>query len=92
MQDSRLAEKLAFLRHHRQQDEAALLAQALQAGLESLYREALIEAYLLVLVCGAKWPPVEPWQGMKDILHHDRRAPDRVGPLARGSLGERQAA
>ena len=47
MQDSRLAEKLAFLRHHRQQDEAALLAQALQAGLESLYREALIEAYLL---------------------------------------------
>ncbi len=47
MQDTQLAEKLAFLRDYRLQDEAALLAQALQAGLQSLYREALIEAYLL---------------------------------------------
>ena len=47
MPDRRLAEKLAFLRDHRQQDEAGLLAQALQEGLQSLYREALIEAYLL---------------------------------------------
>jgi hypothetical protein len=47
MQDTQLAKKLAFLRDHRHQDEATLLAQAVQAGIQSLYREALIEAYLL---------------------------------------------
>jgi hypothetical protein len=42
-----LAEKLAFLQEHRQQDETTLLAQALREGVQILYREALIEAYLL---------------------------------------------
>jgi hypothetical protein len=42
-----LAEKLAFLQAHHQQDEATLLAHAVQEGIQVLYREAVIEAYLL---------------------------------------------
>jgi hypothetical protein len=42
-----LAEKLAFLQSQRAEDEATLLAQAVQEGIQVLYREALVEAYLL---------------------------------------------
>jgi hypothetical protein len=41
-----LSEKLAFVQRHRRQDEAAVLAEAVREGVDVLYREALIEAYL----------------------------------------------
>lgn len=47
MQDKSLTEHLSFLVSQRQQDEATILAQALRAGIEALYRETLVEAYLL---------------------------------------------
>lgn len=47
MRDHKLSEHLDFLVAQQGQDEAAVLAQALRTGIESLYREALIEAYLL---------------------------------------------
>ncbi|MEW5960968.1 MAG: hypothetical protein AB1801_24850 [Chloroflexota bacterium] len=42
-----LTEQLAFVVTRRQQDEATVLAQAVREGIQLLYREALIEAYLL---------------------------------------------
>lgn len=42
-----LSDRLEFLVAERGQDEATLLAEAVRAGLEALYREALVEAYLL---------------------------------------------
>lgn len=47
MNETLLTDKLAFLQSHRQQDEATLLAQAVREGIQILYREALVEAYLL---------------------------------------------
>jgi hypothetical protein len=47
MADKALTEHLEFLVEERGEDEATVLARALQTGLETLYREALIEAYLL---------------------------------------------
>ena len=47
MQDKKFSEYLDFLVSQRGEDEATVLAQALRAGLEALYREALTEAYLL---------------------------------------------
>ncbi|HSF43268.1 MAG TPA: hypothetical protein VLT87_25940 [Thermoanaerobaculia bacterium] len=47
MQEKKLSEHLDFLISQRGQDEATVLAHALRAGIEALYREALIEAYLL---------------------------------------------
>ena len=46
MGETQLAGKLAFLQRHRRQDEAAVLAEAVLAGIDALYREALVEAYL----------------------------------------------
>ncbi len=47
MENPTIAQKqLSFVVGQRGQDEAALLAQAVRAGVEALYREALIEAYL----------------------------------------------
>ncbi len=42
-----LTQQLNFLITQRQQDEATILAQAMQAGMRALYQEALIQAYLL---------------------------------------------
>lgn len=42
-----LADKLAFLRRQRHEDEVTVLAHAVREGIDALYREALIEAYLL---------------------------------------------
>ena len=42
MQDKSLTEHLSFLVSQRGQDEATILAQALRAGIEALYREALV--------------------------------------------------
>lgn len=42
-----MAEHLDFLVTERGEDEAAVLAEALRAGVEALYREALIEGFLL---------------------------------------------
>jgi hypothetical protein len=42
-----LADKLAFLRSHTRRDDAAVLADAVRTGIDALYRDALIEAYLL---------------------------------------------
>jgi len=47
VKDSRLAAHLGFLVEQGGQDEATVLARALRAGVELLYREALVEAYLL---------------------------------------------
>jgi len=47
MTEAAFAQELAFVMTQRQQDEATVLAQAMQAGLRTLYREALIEAYLM---------------------------------------------
>jgi hypothetical protein len=47
MHDKTLAEHLDFLIAQKGQDEATVLAQAIRAGVEVLYRDALIEAYLL---------------------------------------------
>jgi hypothetical protein len=42
-----LTEQLAFVVAQRRQDEATVLAQAVREGIQILYRETLIEAYLL---------------------------------------------
>lgn len=42
-----MAEHLDFLVAERGEDEASVLAEALRAGVEALYREALIEGFLL---------------------------------------------
>jgi hypothetical protein len=47
MPDRTLTEHLDFLVAERGQDEATVIALALQSGIEALYREALTEAYLL---------------------------------------------
>ena len=39
-------EELAFVVAQRRQDEATVLAQAVREGIHTLYREALVEAYL----------------------------------------------
>lgn len=47
MAETQLAEKLTFLQRHRRRDEAVVLAEAVQVGIDALYRDALTEAYLL---------------------------------------------
>lgn len=47
MRDKALTNHLEFLVTQTGEDEAAVLAQALRAGIETLYEEALTEAYLL---------------------------------------------
>lgn len=47
MTETGLGEQLAFVVARRQQDEATILAQAVREGIQVLYREVLIEAYLL---------------------------------------------
>ncbi len=47
MNEIALSEQLAFVVSQRRQDEAAVLVQAMRAGINALYQETLIEAYLL---------------------------------------------
>jgi hypothetical protein len=47
MQDKTLAAHLDFLVSQKGEDETTVLAQALRAGVEALYQEALTEAFLL---------------------------------------------
>jgi hypothetical protein len=47
MPDRTLTEHLDFLVAERGEDEATVIALALQSGIEALYREALTEAFLL---------------------------------------------
>lgn len=47
MRDKTLAEHLDFIVTKKGEDEAAVLAQALRTGVEALYQETLIEAYLM---------------------------------------------
>lgn len=47
MNDRKLGPHLDFLMAQSGKDEATVLAQALLTGLETLYQEALTEAYLL---------------------------------------------
>ena len=47
MHKTTLTQELAFVMAHQQQDEETVLAQAMRTGIRALYREALIEAYLL---------------------------------------------
>jgi hypothetical protein len=42
-----LTQQLAFVVARRREDEATVLAQAVREGIRTLYREVLIEAYLL---------------------------------------------
>lgn len=47
MRDKTLADHLDFLVTKKGEDEAFVLARALQTGVETLYQEAVTEAYLL---------------------------------------------
>jgi hypothetical protein len=47
LNETGLTQQLAFVMAQRHQDEATVLAQAVREGVHTLYREALIEAYLL---------------------------------------------
>jgi len=47
MSETELTQHLAFVVAQRQEDEAAVLAEAVREGIRALYRETLIEAYLL---------------------------------------------
>jgi hypothetical protein len=47
MNEIRLTEQLAFVVAQRRQDEATVLAEAMREGIQVLYQEVLIEAYLL---------------------------------------------
>lgn len=47
MHENALTEHLKFLVAQKGQDEATVLAQALRMGVETLYQEALLEAFLL---------------------------------------------
>ena len=47
MQKATLTQELAFVIDQSQQDEATVLAQAMRTGIRALYREVLIEAYLM---------------------------------------------
>ena len=47
MNETGLAQQLAFVVARRREDEATVLARAVREGIQALYREALIEAYLL---------------------------------------------
>ena len=41
-----VAQQLAFIAEHRHEDEATVLAEAMRQGIQTLYHQALIEAYL----------------------------------------------
>lgn len=41
-----IAEKLAYVASRQEEDESKLLARAFDTGVDTLYREALVEAYL----------------------------------------------
>ena len=47
MNETGLTQQLAFVVARRREDEATVLAQAVREGIRTLYRETLIEAYLL---------------------------------------------
>lgn len=47
MAETLVAEQLAFVQRQRQLDEVTVLAHAVREGIRVLYREALVEAYLL---------------------------------------------
>jgi hypothetical protein len=47
MSEATLTQELAFVMAHQQEDEEAVLARAMREGIRLLYRETLIEAYLL---------------------------------------------
>lgn len=47
MNETELTQQLAFVVARRRQDEATILGQAVREGIHALYRDALIEAYLL---------------------------------------------
>ena len=47
MNETGLTQQLAFVIAQRQEDEATVLAHAVREGIQTLYREVLIEAYLL---------------------------------------------
>lgn len=41
-----IAEKLAYVASRQEEDQSKLLARAFDTGVDTLYREALVEAYL----------------------------------------------
>ncbi|TGO02882.1 hypothetical protein PN36_17290 [Candidatus Thiomargarita nelsonii] len=47
MQNAALAEQLSFVVTQRGVNEATILAQAISKGIELIYQESVIEAYLL---------------------------------------------
>lgn len=47
MDKQTMTEKLSFVVTRRHQDEATLLALAVRAGIDALYRETMTEAYLM---------------------------------------------
>ena len=47
MNDTVLTQQLTFVVNQRHEDEATVLAQAVREGIQTLYRETLLQAYLL---------------------------------------------
>ncbi len=47
MNETALTQQLQFVMSQRHQDEATVLGEAVREGIQSLYRESLVEAYLL---------------------------------------------
>lgn len=47
MNETALTQQLAFVVSQRHQDESTIIGQAVREGIHTLYRESLIEAYLL---------------------------------------------
>jgi hypothetical protein len=47
MIETGLAQQLAFVVSQRQEDESKVLAEAFREGIEALYHESLIQAYLM---------------------------------------------
>jgi hypothetical protein len=72
-----LVAHLDFLVSERGQDEAALLALALRTGIETLYQETLVEAYLLGRVTREKLlaeigpDHLAEIESQRDALRHD---------------------
>jgi len=77
MSEVTLTQELTFLMAQRQQDEAAVLAQAVRTGIRALYRETLIEAFLMGRVSRQEAlkqlgpEALEEVEYQRDALQHD---------------------
>jgi hypothetical protein len=77
MLTSQLSQQLSYVVAQRQQDEAVILAEAVREGIQAMYRDALIEAYLLgktsrqELVNEIGLEAVDEIEYQRDAMHRD---------------------